>query len=90
MKKFILSLGLLGVTTTAMPQNPQPVNCECGKHETGITYYTVSAGQECCSGSPAPRAAITYYVKSEGVWKAVRNVQITGTQAQGGCCRQSS
>jgi hypothetical protein len=88
MKKLFLAMGLL-VGSTAVPQQ-QSVNCECGRHETGITYFTVSSGQECCSGSPGPNAAITYYVQSEGVWKAVRTVPITGTAAQTGCCRPSS
>lgn len=62
-------------------------HCECGTHSEGITYYTVGPRQECCTGLPGSDASITYYEQSEGgTWKAVRNVHISGAEAQRGCC----
>lgn len=65
--------------------------CECGTHSTGITYYEVGSGQECCTGTPGTRANITYYEQNEGgTWKVVRVEEITAADAQRGCCSSSS
>jgi hypothetical protein len=66
------------------------INCECGEHESGITYFQVGTDQECCSGDAGENGAITYYEQSEGgTWKAVKNELITGAQAQSNCCESA-
>lgn len=63
-----------------------PKNCECGSHSSGIYYYTVGAGQGCCSGTARSSGSYTTYINDEGVWTVRTNRVITGAQAQAACC----
>lgn len=88
MKKLILIL-MFCSPLAAIPQFHTPF--ECGEHETGITFYGVGEGQECCSGTAQGPATITYFTRSEGkTWKAYKNVEIAAGDAQASCCEDSA
>jgi hypothetical protein len=87
MKKLII-IAIFFLPLMVIPQSQTP--CECGEHETGITYYGVGEGQECCSGEAQGDASITFYEQSEGkTWKAVKTYGLNPADAQANCCEES-
>jgi len=62
------------------------VNCECGEHSTGITYYSVN-GDDCCTSLTTGSAYFSEYeLQDNGVWVRMSTTVLSASYAQSECC----